>query len=145
MGEKLEEKIYQYGDSFYTFEEICELFVHISYEKKKQFKDIVDTFKENGVTIEKEEIEDNDTYYYFVSYSNNWNKKEESKQLEKPINFEFGRIKGIIEPHGDITYNKGYSKNNTSIKFNYYDEEVTPFAHTDKQKIVNYISKNILK
>ena len=44
MGENLEEKIYQYGDSFYTFEEICELFVHTGFEKKQKFKDCLAHF-----------------------------------------------------------------------------------------------------
>lgn len=47
---------------------------------KKDLKtQVLDVMKNNGVNVELEEFEDNDTYFYIVAYSTNWDKvvKEE--------------------------------------------------------------------
>lgn len=69
----------------------------------------------------------------------------ESLNIDAPVNFEYGKYKGIIEPNGDVTYNKGTSKNNTRYKFNYNDKSIeSDFPHTDNQVVRNYIKTNIL-
>ena len=69
----------------------------------------------------------------------------ESLNIDAPVNFEYGKYKGIIEPNGDVTYNIGTSKNNTGHKFNYNDKNnESDFPHTDNQVVRNYIKTNIL-
>ena len=41
-------------------------------ELEQTKKEIFDTIQKHGIKIEFEEFEDNDTYFYIVSYSNNW-------------------------------------------------------------------------
>ena len=66
-------------------------------KKRLMFKAIVKTFEDDGVNIEKEETEDNDTYFYFVAYSTNWNKEpiEETSMEEIRQN---SADKGLLEP-----------------------------------------------
>ena len=49
---------------------------------KELLNKIYQVFEDNGVVIEKEETEDNDSYFYFVSYNTNWDK---SKKTESPM------------------------------------------------------------
>lgn len=39
-------------------------------QKRKLIKDIFKAFSDNNIRIEEEEFEDNDTYFYIVSYLN---------------------------------------------------------------------------
>ncbi len=38
------EQIYKYGDKYYSFEEICEIYAHIYMESKKNFRDCLSHF-----------------------------------------------------------------------------------------------------
>lgn len=49
----------------------------------KLLKSVVETIENNGLKVEMEELEDNDTYFYIVTYTNNWSKVTESKKLKK--------------------------------------------------------------
>ena len=49
----------------------------------KLLKSVVETIENNGLKVEMDELEDNDTYFYIVTYTNNWSKVTESKELKK--------------------------------------------------------------
>ena len=49
----------------------------------KLLKSVVETIENNGLKVEMDELEDNDTYFYIVTYTNNWSKVTESKKLKK--------------------------------------------------------------
>lgn len=49
----------------------------------KLLKSVVETIENNGLVVEMDELEDNDTYFYIVTYKNNWSKVTESKKLKK--------------------------------------------------------------
>lgn len=69
----------------------------------------------------------------------------DSTYCKQPINFEFNKYHGIIEPNGDVTYNIGTSKNNMGHKFHYDEIDDTPFPHTDDQIVKIYLKNNVLK
>ena len=50
--------------------------------KKKLKQQILDVMKNNGVNVELDEFEDNDTYFYIVAYTTNWDK---SVKTESPM------------------------------------------------------------
>lgn len=69
--------------------------------------------------------------------------KNEEKIIDKPINFEFSKYRGIIMKNGDIIYYIKTSK--IKNKFNYNDVKSTPFPYTDNQIVKMYVKINILK
>lgn len=52
-------------------------------EKNKLKNIIIKTIEDNGVKVEKEEFEDNDTYFYIVSYHTNWEQKDKTEESKK--------------------------------------------------------------
>lgn len=57
-------------------------------EKSKLKKSVIQVIEGNGVKVELEEFEDNDTYFYIVSYHTNWEQKDKTEESKKEAKFK---------------------------------------------------------
>lgn len=68
-------------------------------------KSVVNVIESNGLVVEMEELEDNDTYFYIVTYKNNWNNQEVITEAEEVNTYKQRFIdycKGKVEDLGTI-------------------------------------------
>lgn len=68
---------------------------------------------------------------------------ESKLNIEKPTNFEFGKVRGLVKPDGTVYYTVGNGKTLQDVKVNY--SELPDNTSSNEGKIKAYIKKNILK
>lgn len=74
-------------------------------EKSKLKNQVLDVMKNNGVNVELEEFEDNDTYFYIVSYSTNWDKVVKKEALNDKTKLTYA-----YKDNGQYYYKDRYGK-----------------------------------
>ena len=112
-------------------------------EKNKLKGQVIDIIENNGVKVEREEFEDNDTYFYIVSYHTNWdeNKLEEDvEDVEDETSDNSDTVKKDEDLHNKwVAYLKEKIKEDCNndgyyeVYWDYRDE----FEPDTVQKIVN--------
>lgn len=118
----------------------------------KLLKSVVETIQANGVKVEIDELEDNDTYFYIVTYTNNWSKVTESKKLKKEnpqqdeaVNSFFNQMDKYMDSKGtDMEALKGIE--NTANDVYKFRPEFTDMRYGDMYRALSkeYVRENKL-
>ena len=118
----------------------------------KLLKSVVETIQANGLKVEMEELEDNDTYFYIVTYTNNWSKVTESKKLKKEnpqqdeaVNSFFNQMDKYMDSKGtDMEALKGIE--NTANDVYKFRPEFTDMRYGDMYRALSkeYVRENKL-
>ena len=118
----------------------------------KLLKSVVETIENNGLKVEMEELEDNDTYFYIVTYTNNWSKVTESKKLKKEnpqqdeaVNSFFNQMDKYMDSKGtDMEALKGIE--NTANDVYKFRPEFTDMRYGDMYRALSkeYVRENKL-
>lgn len=128
----------------------------VNYEQTntnlKLLRTVIDTIQANGLKVEMEELEDNDTYFYIVTYTNNWSKVTESKKLKKEnpqqdeaVNSFFNQMDKYMDSKGtDMEALKGIE--NTANDVYKFRPEFTDMRYGDMYRALSkeYVRENKL-
>lgn len=99
-------------------------------EKNKLKGQVIDIIENNGVKVEREEFEDNDTYFYIVSYHTNWdeNKLEEDLSEDNSVSNE--------ESNEEISGNEKDGENSKDLHekwINYLKSKIDEYCNLDNR------------